>query len=218
MATSLFTGLSMLSAVFVLSGTIFFISYPNPFDFIPIQFGLFLLGFLGLFKFIAKSTRKGGTPPVTRDLDNKIPRPDFSHNKILASFSVFGIFALAIAQIYMPQVQKPSLKSIALYINEHRQPGDKVVAFDSYFQDLPVYTQQVVTVVNALSELEFGTTVEDTSAWMIQQDKFIAWWRNGKRLWIVARKTTFNQFIQGHQDLHYNTIKDDGFFVLVRNR
>ena len=118
----------------------------------------------------------------------------------------------------MPQVQKPSLKSIALYINEHRQPGDKVVAFDSYFQDLPVYTQQVVTVVNALSELEFGTTVEDTSAWMIQQDKFIAWWRNGKRLWIVARKTTFNQFIQGHQDLHYNTIKDDGFFVLVRNR
>lgn len=84
--------------------------------------------------------------------------------------------------------QKTSTKPFAEYILKNGAPGEKIACFWTYFQDLPVYLKRRVMVVDYLGELEFGTTVEDTSSWIVTWKKFEPLWNSKQPLWVVGRR------------------------------
>jgi hypothetical protein len=58
----------------------------------------------------------------------------------------------------------------------------------AYFQDLPVYANEIVTVVDATGELLFGTEVEDTTDWMMSREAFSKkLLNNATSTWIFIR-------------------------------
>jgi hypothetical protein len=70
--------------------------------------------------------------------------------------------------------------------------------YKTYFQDLPVYTKKIITVVDYLGELDFGAAVEDTSAWMIKNDQFLKYLKNlqkhHKRFWLFIKNESIRDF------------------------
>lgn len=176
--------LSFLDNSFVSSiwTTIDFInSSPNKLH--PLFLTLFLLG-VGLLRFLFS----------------------FFGKKFIGGFSVSMQYAFVRAallivfiNIFAPYVQKTSIKPLAQIINKERRPSDAIVSLESYFQDLPVYTQTApVVCVDAINELEFGMLSEapKTKEWMLTKADFIKQYGpgSGKAFWAVVRKKNFDLF------------------------
>lgn len=84
-----------------------------------------------------------------------------------------------------------SVKELALAIKHDLKPDDEVMTYEEYYQDLPVYLERRVTVVDWVGELEFGTTIEDTRAWMIDQATFRRRWREPRTIYLLTSPANY---------------------------
>ncbi len=78
-----------------------------------------------------------------------------------------------------------TVKPLALALKPRLQPGDEVATYHHYYQDLPVYLERRVSVVEWKGELEFGMSVEDTSEWMLDETAFARRLRS-KTMYVVT--------------------------------
>jgi len=78
-----------------------------------------------------------------------------------------------------PRFDVKSVKQLATELKTHLKPGDEVASYREYYQDLPVYLEQRITVVDWGGELNFGNSVEDTTAWMTDGATFWKRWQGG---------------------------------------
>jgi len=103
-----------------------------------------------------------------------------------------------------------SSKSLALVLKQRLQPGDEVASYDTYYQDLPVYLERRITVVNWKGELEFGTTVEDTSQWMVNETIFWKRWDGPSTIYMLAKRGTYDALLAaGHKNIYLIAGTDD---------
>lgn len=86
-----------------------------------------------------------------------------------------------------------SVKSLALLLKSRLQPGDEVMTYHEYYQSLPVYLERRITVVEWRGELDFGTRVEDTSAWMIGDDAFWRRWRGPATAYLLTHRRNYDK-------------------------
>jgi 4-amino-4-deoxy-L-arabinose transferase-like glycosyltransferase len=117
---------------------------------------------------------------------------------------------------------KDSMKNIAEVIKSLDKPGDEVVLFHEYYQDLPVYLQRRVTLIEwEKTELDFGATHENVSAWMINDKEFRKRWMKGDHLmFAVMREDAYNWVIndKDFKTLHLYTVLQDGRNILLMNQ
>ena len=85
-------------------------------------------------------------------------------------------------------VNTKSTKPLAMALKPLLKADDEIVHYHNYFQDFPVYLERRVTIVDWKGELEFGTTVEDTSGWMIDEAELWKRWEGPHRIFLVAGK------------------------------
>ena len=110
-----------------------------------------------------------------------------------------------------------SSKSLVSAIKQRLQPGDEVASYDTYYQDLPVYLERRITVVNWKGELEFGTTVEDTSQWMVDEVTFWKRWDGPSTIYMLMKRGTYDALhAVGHKNLYLIAGTDDN--VLAVNK
>ena len=109
-------------------------------------------------------------------------------NRTFGGILVTGTLMLGILNGAWPCLDHRSVKELALEINKHKQPGDQIVAFGRYYQDLPPYVDQKIIVTDWKGELEFGMGVEDTSDWMMTRGAFVERYKKGGRFFVVTRK------------------------------
>ena len=95
-------------------------------------------------------------------------------------------FGLVVDRI-VGETQPRSTKAFAAAIEPRLKPGDEVASLYAYYQDLPFYLNRRVTVADWRGgELDFGRSVEDTSAWMIDSGEFWQrWQRPGHGMYAV---------------------------------
>jgi 4-amino-4-deoxy-L-arabinose transferase-like glycosyltransferase len=112
---------------------------------------------------------------------------------------------------------KRSSLSLALALKQRLQPGEEVASYDTYYQDLPVYLERRITVVNWKGELEFGTTVEDTSQWMVDEATFWKRWDGPSTMYMLAKRGTYDALhAAGHKNIYLIASTDDN--VLAVNK
>lgn len=108
--------------------------------------------------------------------------------------AVFIASALLVASFDMnlPRVDVGrSVKNLVMVLKPRLQPGDEVMTYNNYYQDLPVYLERRVTVVNWVGELEFGSTVEDTRDWLIDDARFRQRWNSPQTKYLLANHGDF---------------------------
>ena len=106
-----------------------------------------------------------------------------------------------------PYLEARSIKPLAQTLLSHLKPQDNVVTFGRYYQDLPPYLGRTVSVVNWQGELTFGMSVEDTSAWMMNEASFLKLYARGGTFYIVTR----HDFLE-----HLKALTGDTFVILDR--
>lgn len=106
-----------------------------------------------------------------------------------------------------PYLEARSIKPLAQTLLTHLKPQDHVLTFGRYYQDLPPYLGRTVSVVNWQGELTFGMSVEDTSAWMMNEASFLKLYERGGTFYIVTR--------YGFLD-HLKALTGDTFVILDR--
>jgi 4-amino-4-deoxy-L-arabinose transferase-like glycosyltransferase len=116
-----------------------------------------------------------------------------------------------------PLVDMKSIKSIALVLKPRLQAGDEVASYQTYYQDLPVYLERRITVVDWKGELEFGTEVEDTSQWMIDSTTFWKRWMGPSTMYMVTKISTYDA-IRTNPRLKLVPIARDARNIIVSNR
>jgi 4-amino-4-deoxy-L-arabinose transferase-like glycosyltransferase len=127
--------------------------------------------------------------------------------------------AILLTLIYAaPYMQRPSIKPLAKIINSRKQRNDRIVSFMCYYQDLPVYTGQTVTVVEAKGELEFGMSVEDTTSWMIKEEQFLKLWREKERIFAVGRKIELDRFQNLYPTFDYKILAENSGNILFTQK
>lgn len=101
---------------------------------------------------------------------------------LIAAVSLFLIIMGAVASAFDTR----SLKPLAMTLKPLLRSGDEIAHYHNYYQDLPVYLERRMTVVGWKGELEFGTTIEDTNGWMIDEAELWKRWKGPNRMFLVA--------------------------------
>jgi hypothetical protein len=95
-----------------------------------------------------------------------------------------------------------SVKTLALALKPALGPADEVATYRTYYQDLPVYLERRVTVVEWRGELAFGAEVEDTSAWMIDDATFWRRWSGAAAMYAVTDRENYDQLVANGRPVH----------------
>ncbi len=110
-----------------------------------------------------------------------------------------------------------SVKTLAGTLKPHLRPGDEVVSYRTYYQDLPVYLERRITVVEWTGELAFGATIEDTSDWMIDDATFWQRWQSDATLYMVTSRGQYERLL-AEQRGPFHLMAHTDASVLVSNR
>ncbi len=110
-----------------------------------------------------------------------------------------------------------SVKPLALALKSAIRPGDEVMTYEEYYQDLPVYLERRITVVNWRGELAFGMSTEDTRAWMIDDAEFRRRWAGPGTVYLLSSWPMYEQ-LRAHTRGPMRLVAQTEHAVLAVNR
>ena len=132
-----------------------------------------------------------------------------------------GFFSFSVALLpAIKYIDHRSTKPIAIEINKVIKPGDEIVAYNHYFQDLPFYTHRRITVVNWFTnELAFGIKHDKISSqWMINKNEFWKRFKSKHRLFVVFRQWDYDSIRKNHPKLKFYELAQTQRAILISNK
>ena len=117
-----------------------------------------------------------------------------------------------------PRIDTKSTRAMAAAIKERLKPGDEVASFQEYYQDLPVYLERRITVVDWGGELDFGRTVEDTRGWMTDGDTFWKRWEGPTTIYLLTEINAYESLLKSKTAPKMFPITRDQRNILVCNK
>ncbi len=94
--------------------------------------------------------------------------------KIIICMALITCALEVAANFVVPHYDKRTIKPLIASIGEIK-PDDEVVAYNSYWQDLPIYLNRNITVVSWQGELHFGVEHNPSvRQWMIEPEEFVS--------------------------------------------
>jgi 4-amino-4-deoxy-L-arabinose transferase-like glycosyltransferase len=117
-----------------------------------------------------------------------------------------------------PRVDTKSVKKLAIDLKARLKPGDEVASYREYYQDLPVYLEQRITVVDWRGELKFGSSVEDTNAWLNDSATFWKRWQRSATMYVVTPIDDYEALKRSEPDLPLFPIARNNRNIVLSNR
>ncbi len=99
-------------------------------------------------------------------------------------------------------VQKPSMQSLCKHLQQSSSKDDHVWMYTVYFQDIPLYLNKNVKIIDYLGELEYGVHANTSQNWVLNSHQ----WKN------ILSKTDFTQ-----NQTHWIFTKESKILDLVQN-
>lgn len=136
----------------------------------------------------------------------------------LLAIIVTWLVFLGALTLSLPQLDSQrSIKSLAMTLKSHLRPGDEVMTYRAYYQDLPVYLGQLVTVANWRGELAFGAAVEDTSRWIIDDETAWQRLRAPQTIYLVTERANLED-LRRRSEGKLRVIAEKGHHALLVNQ
>jgi 4-amino-4-deoxy-L-arabinose transferase-like glycosyltransferase len=109
---------------------------------------------------------------------------------------VCTVLFLVVSNTIMPYLDTRSAKELADTLRPLLKPGDEVVSYHTYYQDLPVYLERTIAVTGWRGELEFGSRQENVSGWMIDETEFWRRWNGPSTVFLVTSRTNYDTLLK----------------------
>ncbi len=126
-------------------------------------------------------------------------------NLVLCCAAISTLF-LTVILFISPSLNKTTTQPLANELMQVLQPGDEVVNYYKFYQDLPIYLQHRITLIadwqapdiaahdNWIRELWYGKEFQDTSTWLLNEPAFWAKWHSKQHVYVFLNKNRFEQF------------------------
>jgi 4-amino-4-deoxy-L-arabinose transferase-like glycosyltransferase len=136
----------------------------------------------------------------------------------VVALAVTSVLFLMQINAVAPRVDTKSVKHLAIELKARLKPGDEVASYHEYYQDLPVYLEQRITVVDWGGELNFGNSVEDTKAWMTDGNTFWKRWQGPATMYVLTTIDDYEALKQAKPPLPLYPIAQDRSNIVLSNR
>lgn len=114
---------------------------------------------------------------------------------------LFSVFLISL-NFCLPKYDSRSIKELADKLNVIAKPEDEIACYHYLYQELPVYLNHNVTIVQYYGELKFGITHQDVSDVWISTKDFWHKWKGKNRMFVIMNIKDFqNQKKQGNKKL-----------------
>lgn len=95
---------------------------------------------------------------------------------------------LLLFQASLPAIDTRTVQPLAAKIIPILKPGDDVITYNRYYQELPFYLQRRISILNWQNEMSPGMRYEDTTGWMINDATFWKRWNSKQRVFVFLGK------------------------------
>lgn len=127
--------------------------------------------------------------------------------------ALFLIFSLGAVRY----IDARTIRPLAATLKPILQPGDDIITYNQYYQDLPFYLERRVTILNWRNELSYGMEHQNTSDWMIDNKKFWSRWHSKQRVYMIMSSEEYQRFHQRYPHEKIVLIDETPNNVLVSN-
>ncbi len=107
---------------------------------------------------------------------------------LVVSCALTHMLIFSAALLLLPKLDTRSTKPLADIIQPLLTKDVEIMGYYHYYQDLPVYLQRRLTVINTQEELADGMRYQDASPWMINSAELQKRWQNHTRIFLIANK------------------------------
>ena len=111
-----------------------------------------------------------------------------------------------------------SAKPIALALKARMKANEEVACYGHYYQDLPVYLEQRVTVADWNGELDYGRQAEDTGKWMIDGAALWKRWQEKAIMYVVMETGTYENLKHTNPRLKFYPIAHTERHIALCNK
>ena len=135
---------------------------------------------------------------------------------IIGVFCFMVVFEIS-ANYIAPQFDNRTIKPLAEFLQPQLKNDDLVVAYNSYWQDLPVYLDRNIIVVDWQGELGFGVEyTRNAREWMITSEEFWAKCASAKTNVFIFIRDIDLQNLPTHPDCKLQEINRYGRTILLK--
>lgn len=135
---------------------------------------------------------------------------------ILCYLSTNLLMIVALTQV--DYFDNHSVKPLVMFVQQHEQPGDEVIMYHGYHQDIPYYLQRTITVDESFDELTFGAAHGDTQQWMINEDEFAKRWESNRTIYLFITEKYYKLFVKLYPENKGWIVAHDEHNLLVTNQ
>lgn len=128
-----------------------------------------------------------------------------------------GLF-LIMAFSAFPDMDSRTILPLTEVLQPLLKPGDDVITYDQYYQDLPFYLQRQVTILNWRNELTYGMAHQDTHAFMINDAEFWKRWRSERRVFVFINLAELVKLEAMHPDLRATVLATTTNTAVITNK
>ncbi len=135
----------------------------------------------------------------------------------LVTTAIMGGLFLSILSSGLPLMNsRNSVKALAMDLKPLLGPHTEVMNYHAYYQDLPAYIGRTVTIVGFKGELAYGTTLENDSAWIINDRTFWKRWQSHRTIYMLTTRALYRQLRAGRKG-RFRLLATSGDNVLLTN-
>ncbi len=137
---------------------------------------------------------------------------------VLAAVLVSSSGFLLVTNIGSRFVDKTSTHKLAAVLKPMLKPEDRIYSVGAYTQDLPVYLDRLISVVDYRGELSYGIDAEPnlTSKRFFAREDFTAEWDRPGDAYAVVRKNTYDAWFSGSRIPHEVIARTDRFILVSK--
>lgn len=138
---------------------------------------------------------------------------------MLGAIAASTAFFLLAAAFGGGSFDKASTKKFAMILKPILQTEDRVYSVGIYAQDLPVYLNRLVSVVDYDGELRFGIEAEPemTSKRFLDRDKFAEEWAKPGTAYAVIRDSAYRKWFSDAKIPHKIMARNNRFVLVVKD-
>jgi 4-amino-4-deoxy-L-arabinose transferase-like glycosyltransferase len=125
-------------------------------------------------------------------------------NRAFASLAIGSVVSFFIVSMSIPKLDTRSIKPLVVVLMPLLKPGDRIVSYSKYYQDLPFYLNQRVFTVNVNGELSFGMKhQQETRRWMLKDADFWPKWKGSNHIFMITSRIVYQELIKQKKYLFY---------------
>jgi 4-amino-4-deoxy-L-arabinose transferase-like glycosyltransferase len=126
-------------------------------------------------------------------------------------------FLIVMLNISYGPFETRSIKSLAIQLQSVLKPSDYVIAYNTYYQDLPVYLQRTIRIVNWQGELNFGSQHQDVKNIFMTDQELWQNWHGQQRIFMLLNTKEYDK-LKNQPNIKLYLLAKTARNVLVANQ